>query len=248
MNRRASISTAASRRLLEPASSRAPRSTTGICRRRCRTAAAGQRANGRRLRRLRRRVARALGDASRTGSRTTSPGARVQSATRRRPRAGPARLADALGPRTTCFSRTAWSVRFVPPPGARASASRSTSHAAPATAARTRPPRAARRLLQSLVPRPAVPPRLPGRHAQWYAQLADPSPSTPGDLEAIATPTDFLGINYYHPDWVRAGVPRLCGSARPAAAAQPAGLAGLPAGPARPARAPRVASTAGRAI
>jgi beta-glucosidase len=42
----------------------------------------------------------------------------------------------------------------------------------------------------------------------------------PGDLETIATPIDFLAINYYHPDWVRA-----------APARQPLGLEHVPPPP-----------------
>jgi beta-glucosidase len=41
-----------------------------------------------------------------------------------------------------------------------------------------------------------------------FEQRVGPFEVRPGDPDTIATPIDFLGINYYHPDWVRAAPAR----------------------------------------
>ena len=116
------------------------RSTTGTCRRRWRTPAAGRRATPRSGSPTTPRVVheRAAATGSRTGRRSTSRGARRSSATppgvHAPGRTDPARRA--ARPRTTCCSATAWRSRrcAAPADGAELSASRSTcSPSTPAT-------------------------------------------------------------------------------------------------------------------
>ena len=87
------------------------------------------------------------------------------------------------------------------------SASRSTS--ASAEPAPTRPAdldavRGARRLRQPLVPRPALRRRLPGQDMRRALRARlDARRVARRRPRVIATPTDFLGINYYNPSIVR---------------------------------------------
>ena len=198
--RRASTSTiGSSTSCSRTASSRASRSTTGICRRRSRTRAAGRRARPpRRSSSTPRSSRRGSAIASRAGSRTTSRGsrrarlrlgrARARADERRgrgRRRASPAALARLGGAE----------VLRALSPGAEVGITLNLTHASRrATAAEhARAARVGRRHLQPLVPRPALPRRLPGRLLDRYA----PPVPAHGDLDAIAAPTDFLGVNYY---------------------------------------------------
>ena len=71
------------------------------------------------------------------------------------------------------------------------------SHCEPAHRPRGRRRRRAprRRAHQPLVARPAPRPRLPGR--TWCELYGVELPEQPGDLETIAAPPDWLGLNYY---------------------------------------------------
>ena len=186
------------------ASTRRSRSTTGTCRRRWRTPAAGPTATPPSASPT---TPRSCTTASATGSRTWTtlnepwcsaflgyasgvhaPGPH---ATRRRPSA----------PRTTCCSATAWPPRRCAP--RRASAGR--HHAQPRPRSRRdrrrgatgrRPAR--RRPAEPDLPRPAAPRR--ATRTTCSSDLAA-SPTWPsssdGDLEIIAAPIDVLGVNYY---------------------------------------------------
>ena len=192
-----------------PASSPSSPSTTGTCRRPCRTGAAGPRATPPRPSSSTRRPSRggwATGSA--TGSPTTSPGASPPSATRR----GTTRPATATPPRpcappTTCCCPTAGPPT---PSAARCPAPRSASCSTtarpcrPPTARPTRTPPAgstASSTAGTSIPlfRGALSRRRRSPTASPRGHLAGPELPfvQDGDLAAIAAPLDFLGVNYY---------------------------------------------------
>ena len=218
------------------ASNRWSRSTTGTCRSRSRTAAAGP--AGRPPYRFAeyaeivharaRRPRRDLDDPQRAlvlGLPRLRGG---------RPRAGPARPGRrASPPCTTCCSRTA------SPPGRCAPRARATArhHAQPRVGLARRPQDAAdvaaARLVDGLANRIFLDPILRGGYPddvrEHVARVADPAFVHDGDVQVIAAPIDLLGINYYTPTYV-AGRPGGGRGRRPTPA--PSSVAFLP--PSRP--------------
>ena len=130
-------------------------------------------------------------------------------------RPGTATRPRRCGSPTTCCSRTAGPSQVIrrDAPGAEVGIVLNLTPADPASAERGRPRRRApvRRHLQPLVPRSALPRPLPGGRDRRPGPAAAtwPAPSCrssrDGDLEAIAAPLDFLGVNYYSRAVVRAG-------------------------------------------
>ena len=202
---RASTSTGAwPRGCASAASSRSRRSTTGTCRRRCRTAAAGRRATPPSASPstpalMARRSATSCG----AGSPSTSRGSSRSSATPRAPR----RRACATG-RPRCASShhllLAHGLRAArrcgPARRTRRSASRSTSRRC-ASRRSTTTRRGARdgRPPQPLVPRPGAARPLPGGHGRALraARTGRSTSSATATSRDRREPIDFLGVNYY---------------------------------------------------
>jgi beta-glucosidase len=147
------------------------------------------------------------------GSRTTSRGASPSSDTPR----GRRRPACATGPRryrsrTTSSFRTASRFRHfaraVPMPRWEITLNLAPVRAASSSDADTQ---AAHRW-DGHVNRWFLEPLLRGAYPDdlvaLFEQRVGPFEVRPGDPDTIATPIDFLGINYYHPDWVRAAPAR----------------------------------------
>ena len=164
--------------------------------------------HGRGVRRLRRRSSprgSATGSAAspRSTSRGSSPTTATGSATTRPGGATPPRRSPRL---TTCSSPTGWACRRSAPPRPRPPAgivlNLGPLHPADAAPARPRGGGRRARLAQPLVPRPARRARLPGAARRgprgWPRdEVRD------GDMELIAAPLDFLGVNYYSRNRVR---------------------------------------------
>ena len=183
--------------------------------------------------------------ASRAGSRTTSRGSPPGSATAGAcTRPGARATTDAVAAAHHLLLSHGWAL----PSAARDVARRrGRDHAQPDArrAGRDAPrstSRAARHVdgnLQPLVPRPAVPRRVPGRPRERYAPACLVEA---GDLETIAAPIDFLGVNYYFRSVAepgRDGRPPRRSCASPDADVHRHGLGGLSRRLLRPARSRR---------